>query len=437
MLKWSGYLVVVLFFFQSCFADTFINIITGEKFNGYATHRKKAELTQVNIEGRASQYLNLRRYKIRRDALGRNNEVHIFSLNNPLDITAEVTAFEKSLVTAANRGPIFILIEIDLSSGRTELLERVCEAIMKIKYCDTVSFVGGRKIGGAFSKAVTIALACNKVYMKPDSGIGSDRFSVEEVSFERLAQGREASTITQRREWLEYSLRIAGLNKRPVLLVKAMLDEKVKLVEVAGEDKKVTLISLEDKTSEQEVLAVRCEQGELLKLTAVEAVKYGTADGLAGSRGGLINKLAGAKVRLINDRAMSAARRKFEGIQRRMNDITASIREIETREAALSEELKELEKAVSHRDSVVVFDGDDLQYQGLETYDSGFAVIERDEVLDGMIIVLENLIRQYDQAISLAEANPDLQQDPADLSKGLESARLRYRLVRTKLRLRY
>ncbi|MCX5634545.1 MAG: hypothetical protein NTW55_01700 [Planctomycetota bacterium] len=57
--------------------------------------------------------------------------------------------FEKTLVLAANQGPLLILINIDTPGGKPDLVRRICAAIMQADNCETAAFInsGNYRIG--------------------------------------------------------------------------------------------------------------------------------------------------------------------------------------------------------------------------------------------------------------------------------------------------
>ena len=85
----------------------------------------------------------------------------------------ETDAFAEALVEEADKGPLFILIEIDTPGGRVDLTMRMCSNIAQLKTCQTVAFLNGGKYGGAYSAGAAIALSCDKIYMVPNSAIGA------------------------------------------------------------------------------------------------------------------------------------------------------------------------------------------------------------------------------------------------------------------------
>ena len=93
----NAVLILVMSVSVNCFADTFVDQQSGETFNGYILQKKNAGKTQVAIENKSPQYLDLSRYQITRNALGRKNKVYTFSITNPIDLECEVDVLKNHL----------------------------------------------------------------------------------------------------------------------------------------------------------------------------------------------------------------------------------------------------------------------------------------------------------------------------------------------------
>ncbi|MCD6393103.1 MAG: ATP-dependent Clp protease proteolytic subunit [Planctomycetes bacterium] len=147
-------------------ADTFVHRSTHEKLYGYATSKTENGKTVVQTKENGRVSLNLAQYIILEDPQGRNNSVAIISIPEQIKLEMETDAFSEALTAESDKGPLFILIEIDSPGGRVDLTMRMCGAIAQLKTCQTVAFVNGGKYGGAYSAGAAIALACDKIYME-------------------------------------------------------------------------------------------------------------------------------------------------------------------------------------------------------------------------------------------------------------------------------
>jgi hypothetical protein len=114
-----------------------------------------------------------------------------------------------------------------------------------------------------------------------------------------------------------------------------------------------------------------------------------------------------------------------------MERILASIDYLEPRAAALSKELDVLEEEMRRVDRNV-FRG---VYGGYWPYWRMAAewerlLVARDDLVGRLLFVLDNMIRDYRNGLSVAERHPDLQHHVSTLEKGLESAENKHREVR-------
>ena len=348
MRKYAIAALVVLLIITNCLADTFVNRTTGESFSGYALTNKRGNKTQVRVEGKTSQYLNLEDYRITSNYLGRKNKIYVFSITNPIELIAETEAFEKAIISVANQGPLFILIEIDSPGGRRDLSRRIASAITKLDNCTSVAFVKSEKSGGAYSTAATIALACDRIYISPDAQIGAAieqqiPYGDDQAEAAIYPQPQELEPLI---EWQLYSQAIAKLNGRDELIVMAMVDEQLELVEVEQEDRRL-LIDHRDKTAEQEIISTLSEKGSLLTLTASEAVEFGIADKIVGSRRQILLDLDATKATQARDTKVLYARRQYLRVKTKFDKILSTLESLKDQQAAISEQLDALSSSCS------------------------------------------------------------------------------------------
>ncbi len=442
MKKYLVLAAMVLPFLSACFADTFINNKTGESFNGFAAEKKRGATTLVRREGGGTEYIDLRDYEIQRNQLGRNSEVYSFSIENPVDITAEVTAFEKELIVAANRGPRFILIEIDSPGGRKELVKRICDAIRSVENSDVIAYIKKGEYGGANAEAITIALVCDKIYMQEGTNIGTREFSRNEVDLQRITKNYQGKEGTDDLQWQMYTLEMAQIGKRPKLLVRAMLDDSIQLLEVQDSNGKRFLIEANTKRNEKtKVLGVRCQPGEFLRLTADEAVRYGIADKVVVLRNDIVEEQVGAQIKVVQDKSMLAARRDFERIEKQVSGMVLSIRQLEAQAGNISEQIRQIDKDDYRSGPGYYFEKggnvsemNESYYLGKPTYEIGNTLNRREVLMINLSRVLQDTIRQYNRTIPLVRANPDVGEDPNALERGLANAQTRYNRVISRIR---
>ena len=432
MVKYPACVFIVLLFFSNSFADTFTHRQDGSSFNGYIVRRTRANKTLVHIEKKRPRYLDLRDYQIRPNNLGRKNKVYVFTIKDSVNLIVQTEAFEKALVVTANQGPLFILIEIDTPGMRIDLAQRFCTAIAKINNCRTVAFVSGDRYGGAFSAGAIVALACDRVYMRPGTSIGSTTSNGQSSSdLEELEKhyGRGAGERFYS-SWLAYSAAIAERNNRPVLLTRAMVDKDVEVIEMA-EDGKHFFTDSGDKKPSQKIVRTWSRKGSLLSLTAAQAVQHGIADKDADSRYDLLADLAAAEAAQVPNKTISKAIRRFEQARRAMDEILSSISFLEQETVVLAEEIDNIEEQLRR-----------LSRAGYSQYRTGNtpfwptytattiewedALTERDALLDELLDVLDDLMADYRDAISLADKHPDLRHYAKTFQESRNSAEVSY-----------
>lgn len=416
MVKYSAFVLAVLTLFSNCFGDTFTHRQTGESFNGYVVQRKKGNKTQVRAENKKPQYLDLSDYEISYNHLGRKNKVFVFSITDSIELICETEAFEKAIVTAANQGPLFILIEIDTPGGRIDLTKRICAAITKTDNCRTVAFVSGGKNGGAFSAGAIIALACDYLSMANDAAIGAATAIAVTSGGVTDLKSAYGETVGEKfnSAWQGYCSAIAERNDRPGLLVKAMIDKDIEVMEVVENDRHF-FVSSENKKPSQSVVRRWSEKGSLLTLTAAEAEQCGIADGLAASREALLAELDAAKAVHIRDRKALKARRMFEKAKREFDKILSNINHLEKQANALAKELKALDKTII-KDSKASHDS-----RGRVTEEYNPLAIRKYLYLkEQWPKVVKALEQDYKEALYRAKKHSDLSGHVKSLEEGLK-----------------
>lgn len=437
MVKYPALVLIVLAFFSNCFADTFTHLQDGTSFNGYVVQRKKGNKTLVYIEKRRPQYLDLREYQIQQNNLGRKNKVYVFNIKDSVELMAQTEAFEKAMVIAANQGPLFILVEIDTPGARIDLAQQLCAAIAKINNCPTVAFVSGDRFGGALSAGAIVALTCDRVYMRTGTSIGSTASysqspsEVEEIE-KHYGQGAGARFQSS---WLTYSAAVAERNNRPILFARAMVDENIEVIEMS-EDDKLFFTDSRSRKPNQSIVRTWSEKGSLLALTAAQAVQVKIADKVVDSREELLADLAAAEARQVPNKTILKAIRQYEQAQREMDEILTSISFLEQETVTLAEEIDEIEDEIRRLNRIGYSRNTVVRTEiGFDQYWSAYSVAtaeweeilrERDILLDELLAVLDDLIRDYRDAISLAEKHSDLSYHAKTFQDSLNAANVSY-----------
>jgi ATP-dependent protease ClpP protease subunit len=306
--------------------DTFTHRTTKKVYHGYATQTVNESKTLVHTAQEGPLELNLAEFDIIQDANGRNNTVAVIAINDQIGYELETDAFEKALIAESNKGPLFILIEIDSPGGRIDLARRICAAIGNTRNCRTVAFVRGGSVGGAYSAAAAVALACNEIYMVPASSIGAataiaraEGHSVDIKEAYGEAIGEKIGSV-----WRNYLAALAQQNNRPGLLAKAMEDRMIEVLEVKRGGKSI-FIEAHEKAPGDQVVRICCKKGELLTLPSSDAVAYKIADGTVDSRDDLLKHLNVGDAAVTVNSDVGAAKDELEKVINRFNKLNAAL----------------------------------------------------------------------------------------------------------------
>jgi hypothetical protein len=318
--------VAVLAWQTNCLGDTFTPREGGEVLHGYATQQVVDNKTAVYTEEKGLMHLDLATYEVQRDRLGRRNNVVVIPIKDEIMLEIETEALEQALVSASNKGPLFILIEIDTPGGRVDLAQRICGVITKMDNCETVAFICGGKYGGAYSAGAAVAFACDKIYMADNTGIGAAAAIVQTPSGPADVKEIFGETIQAKVSsfWRGYLASLAEQNHRPGLLAMAMADKDIEVIEVDEEGKRFFLEPVNRKAS-QKVVYTWSEKGSLLTLPAMDAAKCGIADKVVSSRNDvLLDKDAITAAIVVNNDAQEAVK-KFKRVNLRFEKLMDSL----------------------------------------------------------------------------------------------------------------
>ncbi|MDD5010884.1 MAG: hypothetical protein PHQ00_02045 [Phycisphaerae bacterium] len=304
-------------------ADTFVHTETGKAYHGFAVRNPIGGMAEVNTVEKGVVALNLNHFKITRDRNGRNNTVALVSVSSAIEYGMETRAFETALADAAAKGPLFILIEIDSPGGRVDLAMRMSTAIQRISNCDVYAYIND----GAYSAAVAVSLACDKIYMAPVSVIGAATVitmddSGKPIEIRELLGEAIGEKIGS--AWRNYLASMAENKNRPAALAKAMENKEIEVVEINKNGERV-FVESENKKPDDVIVKVWSKKGELLTLTAEEAVDCGMADKIYENRQALLKDLDALSAKIIPDKSMQEARRLCARIEKSLDKINASV----------------------------------------------------------------------------------------------------------------
>lgn len=311
---------------SACFADTFTHRGTEEVLHGYATSGAQEGLALVQTQEKGLTKLNLAEWQITTDRQGRNNKVIVFDLNDEIELEIETAAFEKAIVTAADEGPLFILLEINTPGGRKYLANRLCGAIMETRNCPIVGYVKTGPYGGAISAGAAVALACDKIYMASATSIGAATTVIIDEKGVRDLKQVFGETVGEKFDsaWQAKLASLAEQNGRPGLLAKAMIDKDIEVIEVSEAGKRLFIEPINKKPN-QKIVHTWNQKGSLLTLTATEAVQCMMADKIAESRDDVLRDLDAAGAEIVANMDMQDARVEIKRADGQVKRIRTSI----------------------------------------------------------------------------------------------------------------
>jgi membrane-bound ClpP family serine protease len=319
-------IICQIFFAGICIGDTFTNRQTKEVVHGYAVGVGEGGQIKVQTQEKGEIVLNSNDWQTVRARSGRNNEVIVLGVDEPIMYQLETETFEKALASDANEGPLLILVEIDTPGGRIDYAKQMCAAITKTTNCDVIAYIKGGQYGGALSAGSAIALACNKIYMADNTVIGAATIvsSAKAQGFGKDKTYREVIDEKSSSAWRAFLASLAQHNNRSGLLARAMVDSSIDVIEVNQAGSRDFIESVNKKPGQQ-VLRYWNKSGSLLTLTAQEAVDCSIADGLANSRQELLQQLGIADANVVIEKRMANARRELELVGKRLAEIRKSL----------------------------------------------------------------------------------------------------------------
>ncbi len=329
MVKLYRIVLVVVFLGCNCsFGDTFVHRKDKTTYHGYVVRKDAAgEKVAVQTVQKGELELQLAEYDIQSDDIGRNKTVVVFSISGSMSLEMETDTFEEEILAESNKGPLFILIEIDTPGGRVDLSRRIGAAISQTTNCLTVAFIAGSKCGGAYSGGVAVALACDGIFMAPNTSIGAasvvasykdgPTIDLKKVFGETVAE-------KTRSVWRNYLASLAQQNDRPSALARAMENKEIEVAEVMRFGQRL-FIETVNKRSGDEVVKTWCKKGTLLTLPAVDAFECGICDGMVASRSELLSHLEAGEAEVVKNTKTDEAKKKFKKIQAKADKLNHSV----------------------------------------------------------------------------------------------------------------
>ncbi len=220
----------------------------------------------------------------------------LVKIEGPLDVS--MLSHLRRAFDQARQADEALVIELDTPGGEVELMWQMANAIAEASEdgLSTIGWVHDR----AHSAGALVALACERLYMRPHASMGAALpVSVGVGGLAPASQDeevREKISATLRSEFRGIAERMG----RSGVLAEAMVDPSLTVREVLvdGErrfvsDKGWDELQVGDESVRYE--STVCYDGELLAVTGSEALRYGLIDGLAETVEELAEKAVGRR----------------------------------------------------------------------------------------------------------------------------------------------
>ncbi len=427
--------VVILLCAALCCADTFKHRQTGEAFQGFATQKSIGNRTRVyNADLKTFKPVVLAEYDVTPNARGRRNSVVVMPLKQAEVLLSKAVsdALANAMVDASNKGPKFIVIDIDNPGGRGRYMKHICTTITKTRNCPVVAYISGGKFGGAYSAATAVALACDKIYISPDATMGAVAPPAgPATAYENGQNDIEKFSSKDLSAYNSYIAALAEKHNRPGAIAMAMLDRNIEVIEVADKNGNRSFIDRTDRRPNQSVVRTLTrttgQSAEaVLTLTPTDAVAGGMADKVVGSLAELLADMGTADAKLIRGGQVDKTIRKFIAARRNIGEVLTSIDYLQKRTDELEKQLNDREKQQRQntvqreyrrgnqgRDYPRTF-GTDMyrrrprrdRRSESEIVTGSEPVVDTLRLRNELALVLTDLIRAYNRAVALARRWP-------------------------------
>lgn len=342
-------------------ADTFKHNESGEVFTGFATQKVTADRTLVynSDEGKMLPVV-LSDYEVTSDRKGRRNTIALLLLDKPEIFLSQTISNEVASLIAetSNKGPQAIILQIDSPGGRGDSMKTIADAILQTKNCPIIAYISE----GAYSAAAIVAVACDKIYIKPTAGIGAVG-SASEESVRDLDYAEYLSIYNsdfQLDDFL-YATVLAQKKGRPELLVNALIDKSLSIIEIANIDGSRAFVEKKDRQATQTLVRTLCEGisaaeimdsisptsrvsmeasrssvnmsarksgsispadliGKVLNLNATDAIELGLVDGTAESTADILAEMQLSEAKLAPVSGVEKVMKKFTAARRNISE---------------------------------------------------------------------------------------------------------------------
>ncbi|MHC5135443.1 MAG: Clp protease/crotonase-like domain-containing protein [Planctomycetota bacterium] len=294
-------IVIILFVCVSfSVADTFKHKESGEVFTGFATQKVTTGRTLVfNSEESKMTPVVLSDYEITSDRKGRRNTVSLLLLDQPEIFLSQTVSQQAAavIIETSNKGPQAIIIQIDGPGGRA-----------------------------------IVAMACDKIYIKSTAGVGAVGSAKRRSSRDQdYAESLSIYNLDFQLNDYLYATVLAQKQGRPELLVRALIDRSISIVEVANIDGSRAFVEKKDRQATQTLIRTLSEGmsatesdsvspaeiiGKVLNLTAKEAVELELVDGTADSTADILAEMQLSESKLTPVSGVEKVMKKFTAARR-------------------------------------------------------------------------------------------------------------------------
>ncbi len=355
--------IILTLFASICFGDTFKNRQDGKTFDGFVTQKQSREKTLIyNVEKKKFTPVDLSEYEVEQNSKGRRDSVIVFTIRQGEVMLSKSVSGEvaKSIVTASNNGPLFILLDIDSPGGKGEYMKLIADAVAETDNCPIVAYVGGGSFGGAYSASTVLAMACDKIYISSNAVLGS----VAPMAGLSGSIDTDLSLRTYSSESLApyagYIAALAEKHNRPGALAKGLIDRNIEIAEVKDVAGVSSFIDKEDRKSTETIIrtwtkrqnarsSATTDQGGTgagyyaLTLTASEAVTTGLADKMVDSINEIFADMNSSNAKTLRPRNTEKAIVKFNGIKRNVSKSLTNIDILREQVTTLQDRIKTVE----------------------------------------------------------------------------------------------
>jgi len=375
-------------------ADTFTHRTKDIVYHGYAQQALQNGQTVIVTQEAGPVEINDTEYTVEYNTRGRKDVVPVLSIDEVIVTELETKAFEDAIIEEADKGPLFIVIEIDTPGGVVSLCKRLCAAIVGLRYCPTVAYIKGGQNGGAYSAGAAVSLACDKIYMAPATSIGAaTSIAISEEGYAYDLKDVYGETIGEKfsSAWRTYFASLAQQNQRSGAIARAMVDKDIDVIEVQRDGQSV-YVETKDKRPSDRIIRTLCKEGELLTLSANEAVACRVANGVAESRQALLTQEHVPNTPIVENQKLNEAREEFEKVVRKFNTLVERM---------------------------------DLKFKELEAKSDGQALTRSQALRD-----YEAIIQNAEYILKLKRTYPDIPYEEETLMRALNTFKANYNAIK-------